>query len=332
MYAHRVLASPDDVYATWQDALPFALAVARKLARRQPYALDVDSLVMEALWRAQTSGAVLSKGYVRCRISGAVKDEMRRVAEGQRGNYQGVRAFVDVEDMLELRDEASDGDPIDAIDRRRAIEALPDAARFLVRETVVGGKTQEDIARDLRVSAVRVFQVVERLKAEPSSVTRVPGRIDLRSELRQAMRLYLRRVVEEGTSNRAELARAMGTARSTAYQWTRPEPPLPTGIVEGTGGPLQVHLHAVGIELARKAFERAKGSTPVAARLLGISLMTARRWRRQLGAVADSRYRHDLSTAAMAELRAQGLSNYAIAKRLGCDRSLVRRRLRRAIP
>ena len=134
---------PERVYsrdfATWQEALPFALGIARGLARRTSLPLDVDSIVMEALWKAQVSGAVLSKGYVRLRVTGAVKDEMRRVAEGQRGNYQDAGAFVDVDDQWSLGDDRV-LDVVEAIDRRRALESLPGAARVLVHEVVAGSR------------------------------------------------------------------------------------------------------------------------------------------------------------------------------------------------
>jgi hypothetical protein len=69
----------------------------------------------------------------------------------------------------------------------------------------------------------------------------------------------------------------------------------------------------------------------VAARLLGVSVVTARRWGRQLPESAvDRRVRQDLSTATMIELRAQGLSSHEIGRRLNCTRSAVKWRLGRA--
>jgi DNA-directed RNA polymerase specialized sigma24 family protein len=79
-----------------------------------------------------------------------------------------------------------------------------------------------------------------------------------------------------------------------------------------------------------KAFERADGSVDGAARLLGCSVKTARRWWRQLPASAvDRRVRQDLSTATMVELRDQGLTAHEIGKRLWCTLSAVRWRLAR---
>jgi hypothetical protein len=314
-------------FANWHDALPFALAVARKLAHRCPLPLDVDSLVMEALWRAQVGGAVLSKGYVHLRISGAVKDEMRRVAEGQRGNYQGAGAFIDVDDAGGIVD-GSLLDVEESIDRRRGIDLLPRAARHLVGE-MVAGKTLEEIAHDLRVTPPRISQVIAQLRAKPSSVTRLPGTIDLRGELQRAARRFLELAIA-GTTSSTALAQRIGAARTTAFRWVGPDRPLPQGIIAGTGGPLQAHLHRVGLGLTRKAFARAEGSVEGAARLLGVSVMTARRWWRQLPQSAvDRRIRQDLSTATMIELRAQGLSAHAIGKRLGCTGSAVRWRLAR---
>ncbi len=315
-------------FPTWQDALPYALSVARRLARRSPLPLDVDSLVMEALWRAQVGGAVLSKGYVRLRISGAVKDEMRRVAEGQRGNYQDAGAFIDVDDAGGI----VDGSLVDVeatLDRQRTMDSLPHAARHLVGE-MVAGKALEEIAQDFRVTPARISQVVAQLRARPSSVTRLPGTVDLRGELQRAARRFLEQAIA-GTTNSTALAKKIGAARTTAFRWVGPAQPLPQGVIAGTGGPLQTHLHQVGLGLVGKAFARSQGSVDVAARLLGCSVMTARRWYRQLPASAvDRRVRQDLSTATMLELRGQGLTPHEIGKRLGCSSSAVRWRLSRA--
>jgi hypothetical protein len=324
------VSTPDRVYnrdfPTWQHALPFALGLARKLARRQPLPLDVDSLVMEALWKAQVSGAVLSKVYVWQRVTGAVRDEMRHVAEGQRGNYQDVGAFVDVDAQWDLRDERVT-DVVDAIDRRRALDVLPEAALYLVRETV-RGKTHDDLARDFRVTRPAIVQVMTRLRAQPSSVIRLPGTVDLHDELRKAARDFLTQALDNAPSCTA-LAQTIGAARTTAHRWIGPDAPLPKGIIAGTGGPLQAHLHGVGLRLVEKAVARADGSVDVAARLLGCSVMTARRWYRKLPESAvDRRVRADLSTETMIDLRAQGLSAHEIGKRLGCTRSAVRWRLR----
>lgn len=326
------MTTPDRVYArdfaSWQDALPFGVRVARKLASRSPLSIDVDSVVMEALWKAEVSGAVFSRAYVHLRVTGAVKDEMRRLAEGERRNYQDVRAFVDVDDRWALGDE--DGiDPVEAIDRRRTLEALPDAARYLVRERLIVGRSLEDIASEYCVTPGAMSQVLTRLRAKPSSVVRLPGTVDLHGELRRAAETFLRRALEEAPSC-TQLARAIGAARTTAHRWAGPDQPLPKGTMTGTGGPLQAHLHEVGVGLVKKALERSRGSLDVAARLLGVSVMTARRWYRQLPeSKIDRRVRADLSTAQMLELRGQGLTAHEIGKRLGCTSSAVRWRLGR---
>lgn len=221
---------------------------------------------MEALWKAEVSGAVFSKGYVHLRISGAVKDEMRRVAEGQRGNYQGAGAFIDIDDAGGIVD-GSLLDVAESIDRRRGIDSLPRAARHL------------EIAHDLRVTPPRISQVIAQLRAKPSSVTRLPGTIDLRGELQRAARRFLELAIA-GTTSSTALAQRIGAARTTAFRWVGPDRPLPKGIIEGRGGPLQAHLHQVGLGLVEKAVVRSKGSVDVAARLLGCSVMTARRWYR----------------------------------------------------
>jgi DNA-directed RNA polymerase specialized sigma24 family protein len=316
-------------FETWEQALPFALQVAKGMAQRQPLNLDVTSLVMEALWRAQTSGAVLSRAYVRLRISGAVKDEMRHVAEGQRGNYQDGRNFVDVNDQWSLEDR-SVGDVLEDIDRRRALEALPDAAQYLVRELVVVGRSQDEMADDFGVSRPAMCQVIAQLRTKPSSVVRLPGAIDLDGELRAASERYLKGVMRGDPSNQA-LAAKLEAPLTTVHRWAGPDRPLPKGIIAGTGGPLQAHLHEVGIGLVEKAFERSKGSVDGAAAILGCSVMTARRWWRKLPeSGVDRRVRQDLSTATMLELRGQGMSFHQISKRLNCTQSAVKWRLFRA--
>jgi DNA-directed RNA polymerase specialized sigma24 family protein len=260
--------------------------------------------------------------------SGAVRDEMRRGAEGQHRNYQDVGAFLDVDEQWDLGDER-DVDVVEAIDRRRALAALPEAALYLVRETVIVGKTQDEMADEFGVTRPAMSQVMTRLKAKPSSVTRIPGTVDLHGELRKAARGFLSRALDESPSCTA-LAVRLGTARTTAYRWTGPDCPLPKGVIAGTGGPLQAHLHRVGLGLVEKAFKRAEGSVESAATLLEVSVMTARRWWRQLPQSAvDRRVRPDLSTATMIELRAEGLTAHEIEKRLGCTRSAVKWRLAR---
>ena len=194
---------------------------------------------------------------------------------------------------------------------------------------MIAGRSQEHLATDYRVTSARMFQVLAQLKAKPSSVTRLPGMADLQGELQKARDRFLREAIV-GTESSTQLARAIGAPRTTAHRWTGPQPPLPKGIIAGPGGPLQAHLHGVGLRVVEKAFARAEGSVDVAARLLGVSVMTARRWYRQLPQSAvDRRVRADLSTAEMVALRGQGLSAHDIGKRLGCTRSAVRWRLSR---
>src|SRR6478752_8988822 len=88
-------------FSDWNEALPFALAVGRAFARRQPFQLDVESVVMMALWKAQTRGAVFSRAYVALRVRGALQDEMRTLAEGQRRNYQNSANFKDIDDYAD---------------------------------------------------------------------------------------------------------------------------------------------------------------------------------------------------------------------------------------
>jgi hypothetical protein len=66
---------------------------------------------------------VFSRAYVAPRISGVVRDDVWRLAEGERRNYRDVGAFVEVDDQWSLADERV-GDVLDYIDRRRAFAAL----------------------------------------------------------------------------------------------------------------------------------------------------------------------------------------------------------------
>jgi hypothetical protein len=128
----------------------------------------------------------------------------------------------------------------------------------------------------------------------------------------------------------AQLARRIEVPQTTAHRWVGPDRPLPKGVVAGTCGPLQAHLHRVGLQLARKAFARADGSVDVAARLLRCSVMTARRWWRRLPeSTVDRRVRADLSTPQAIRRRGLGLSCHEIGKRLACTRSAVKWRLSR---
>ena len=85
------------------------------------------------------------------------------------------------------------------------------------------------------------------------------------------------------------------------------------------------------LDLVARAFQRSKGDMVVAARLLSVSPMTAYRWGKclppEVAPFNRSGRRPDLSSERFAELRAQGLSLYAIAKRLGVSKRTVAYRL-----
>ena len=127
---------------------------------------------------------------------------MRRVAEGQRGNYQDAGSFVDVDDQWDLGDQRAAG-VLENIDRQRALEALPGAARYLVHETVITGRSQEELAHDYRVTPAAFCQVLAQLKEKPVSVTRLPGTVDLHGELRKAAKRFLENAISGTTSNAA---------------------------------------------------------------------------------------------------------------------------------
>lgn len=312
-------------FSDWSEALPFALRIGKAYARKFPFQIDAESAIMESLWRSQQRGAEFSRSYVYLRAVNAIKDEARRIAEGERRNYQDAGAFVDIDDQWDLRAESSD--PIEAIDRKRLLERMPAAAVTLVRH-VADGETQDQIGERYQVSAVRIFQVLTDLKARPLRPRQLPGHVDLKAALASFTKQELRRRVGSHTSI-TKIASALGVCRHTAYQWAHGAMPN----VRGDGLKANAFRDAIrgrALEIVGRAFERTNGKWIPAAKLLGVSQMTAYRWGKLLpeGLMLDrSTRRPDLPTERFAELRAQGLSHYAIAKRLGVSKRTVFYRL-----
>lgn len=315
----------------WQEALPYGIGFGRKFVQAFPLHIDVESVVMEALWKAQLAGNVFTKTYVCIRVRGALRDEMRKVAEGQRRNYQDIGAFVSVDALDTLSAETQD--PVEAIDRERLWEAMPRAATTML-ERIAQGASFDDLADEYRVSPPRISQVLADIKARPTRPRTLPGHVDLRAELTSFARRELRRHIGTATSI-GEIAKTLGVSNHTASDWAHGRVPY----FRDDNSTLKPHpfrdaLRTRALELVSKAFQRSKGNMHVAARLLSVSPMTAYRWGKRLPpeVVSFDRggRRPDLPTTRFVELRAQDLSYGAIARELGVSKRTVAERLDRA--
>lgn len=319
-------------FSDWSEALPFAIKIGKAYARKFPIALDVESAIMESLWRSQQRGAVFTKGYVYLRAINALKDEARRMAEGGRGTYQDVGAFVDFDEQGHLATEATD--PVDALERRRLLEAMPPAAVTLVRH-LVDGESQAQIAERYGVSAPRICQVLTDLKSRPMRPRQLPRHVDFYGLLRRYHREQMRRLAR-GAVTYGELHEALGASSGSAWHWATAHVALPsTRAASLKPSPLRDAIRARALQLVGDAFRSADGRFRDAAQLLTVSPMTAYRWSKLLpaGSVPDRNPRRpDLPDASFAALRGQGLSLRAIASRLGVDKATVAYRLNRARP
>ena len=83
------------------------------------------------------------------------------------GVYADVRAFSDLaqpDSETRAFDPPDPGpsphDAVESLDRLRVVATLPDRERIALIRTVVDGDTAEDIAKDLGVSAHRVYSLV----------------------------------------------------------------------------------------------------------------------------------------------------------------------------
>jgi DNA-directed RNA polymerase specialized sigma24 family protein len=309
-------------FSDWSEALPFGLAVGRNFARRQPFQLDVESVVMMALWKAQTRGAIFSRAYVALRVRGAMQDEMRTLAEGQRHNYQSTVKFRDIDDHAD-RLRAESEDPVERIDRERALEALPKAARYLV-DQIASGVRQDQLAERLGVSAPRVNQVVNLLKADPSACTRLPGGVDLFEEIRRAHRRMVTRAYA-ATGTVTGVARALHVSVSDASRWVNQRQlVLPQKFRDFPD------LREKARKLVHTAFVRANGSPATAGRLLSIDCSMASVLGREFAPdVFRSNRRPDITTESVARLCRKGWSQERIASHFGVSEHAIANRVRR---
>jgi hypothetical protein len=310
-------------FPSWKEAMPYALQLARGYARTVPIQIDAEALALEALWKAHLGGAEFSKAYVRLRVIGALKDELRRLTPGSRASgYLTPSQFCDV-DHSPIAGPAVD--PEDALDAKSRWQSLPTAARYLTQRLVESPRSE--LALELSVTEGRIDQVAAQLASCPDTVVRVPGRVDLRQELEWSKQDVLRRRAK-GTVTQA--ATALGTSRQNAWRWMGPDSPQPQ-FMTGQGA-VNERLRRRCRELLTTALGRTNGSVPQAAKILGMPQMTARRWAQALvpELLKDTRRNPTVSTEEILRLRETGLTAYAIAKQLGVSKGLVKWRLQGA--
>ena len=328
-------------FATWQEALPFALGIARKVARRAALLLDLESLVMEALWRAQTRGAVLSRGYVALRISGAVKDEMRKNA------LLGSRrlGYVASSDLCDVDDAAIAGESVDhlvALDLDLALGAeLPERDRQVVLATLAG-TGQRAIGAELGVSEARISQLLARAtgtmrehlerKREIVDPARVAVPVlatpkfrvrDFKHELWLARRNELLQRMEPGMSMRA-LALKLRMSETTVYYWCTNRSAAKKFIL-GRRDPVSVAVQRRGQELIAAAL-RAEPAGAHAASLLKISGSCLWAWRRRLlpeVPLCPSGPKRRVDWNHLTALYEQGLTHSEIARQVGLAKPSV---------
>lgn len=310
-----------------EEALPHALRIGRSYASRYPHhGVDVDSVAMEALWKAIRSGAEITPAYLWVRIQGAMRDEMRSLAAGTRRAPIAPSAFRDIDDALGL---AAESDDLDAkLDRSALLARMPRENRFLVEE-IASGKSLEAIAADCRVSSPAVSQVVARLRANPMARVKVPGRVDFYAEAKRILREETARHAGVSTSYRE----VTGKLGPSGWAWI-------TGSVARVN--LRAHSFAPSpvrdaarkriLRLVEEAFRRNGGRFPEAAKALSVSPMTAYRWSKLLppDAVTDrGKRRPDVTPERVLSLRASGFTIDAAARALGVSRDTIKHRSRK---
>jgi DNA-binding CsgD family transcriptional regulator len=321
-----------------------ALRIARGIGAKLPRNVELGDLEQAAFlglheWttRHPDSSEQGWRGGLVMRVRGAVYDWLRsedylKRSTRAKGDLHVVR-LEDLrtgdgpgwQDMLELGHEEPDYER--RLDRERRLAEMTPAGRYLV-DRIAKGDHLVEIARDRLVSPVRITQVVARLIANPRSVTRLPGPpVDLYAELRTFAKAEARRLVA-GKTNYRQVALVLGVS---GKNWVTGEVSLPsTRGARLQPSPVRDAVRRQALTMVAAAFQRAAGDLPTAARLLTVSQMTAHRWRKLLPSeqqFSRDKRRPELSNASFIELREQGLTQRAIARKLQCDRNTVRSRL-----
>ncbi len=312
---------------TFEQALPAALNIGRAYARRFLHSVDVDSVVMEALWKSIASGAEITLAYLQLRMRGAIRDEMRTWAAGTRRDPISPSAFVDADEMYTLAAEAEDRDA--ALDRARLLAEMSSGAAYLVSE-LARSRSQVDVAADLRVSGARMSQVFARIVNDPKCKVKIPGRVDFYAEVQRILREETRRHAGQVTSY-ADASKRLGPS---GWNWvTSATKRISVRASSFAPSPVRDAARVRILALVEDAFRRNGGRFPEAAKALSVSPMTAYRWSRLLpSGVVQSRgnRRPDLPDSAFTELRASGLTIERTAAALGVSVDTVKKRCRRA--
>jgi RNA polymerase sigma factor (sigma-70 family) len=160
---------------TEQTLVQQALDLPKREARRWRHLrLDQEDLVADgylglarAARRYDPSHGVPFTAFARHFVRGAITDTVRTSVRRHHlgdGVYADVRGFSD---LAHRNSEAHEFDPPDpgpsphdAVENRerlRALATIPDRERIALIRTVVDGDSAEDVARDLGVSAHRVY-------------------------------------------------------------------------------------------------------------------------------------------------------------------------------
>jgi transposase len=246
---------------------------------------------------------------------------MRTVAEGQRGNYQGVNLFADIDDQRDLA--AESGDLEELLDQRRKFEAMPGAAQHLITR-LAHGEQQQEIARSLGVSAPRVHQVTHALITNPHGLKRLPGHVDLFEEIRREHRRMVTRAYAR-TGTVTGVALALGVSVSDASRWVNQRKLiLPSKYRQ------LPELREKARTLIRAAFVRAGGSPMTASRLLSTECSVASALGREFAPdVVHSNRRPDITTDSVARLCREGWSQERIASHFGVSEHAIADRVRR---
>jgi DNA-directed RNA polymerase specialized sigma24 family protein len=310
-------------FANWSEALPFALAVGCKYARRFPVEIDAESAIMEALWRAEQRGAELTRGYVWRRVTGALIDEARRLSLGTRarpGKPGTYASFADVDEQWDLA--ADSADPVALLDRTRALEALPPVTLSLVTQLVDGGSVL-DLARSHGVDRPTMTQVLADLTAHPKRVLQLPRPVDFFAEMRRAHREMVADAYRK-TGTVTGTALLLGCSVSDASRWVACRRLILPRYLERYPA-----VRTLASQLVTKAFRVAKGSPSAAARLLGVHQASADALgRRFVPDLVRTNRRPDLTVQAVIDLRRRGWSLARIASHCGVGETTIVRRLR----
>ena len=159
--------------------LPLVRRVVRKLARRLPANVQRDDLLaagvfglVDSLRRNGGDGGDAFEGYARCRIRGAVFDELRAQDWLSRRARAGEApaCFVSFDEVsFDEHGLAGPEDPAEAFESRSlcralagALERLAERERTVVARYYFEGRRLKEIGAELGVSEPRISQILSR--------------------------------------------------------------------------------------------------------------------------------------------------------------------------